>query len=99
MHKKPFVKIVALVALFAIILLSAPGLSSAEKKASKFDFRLLIKKPALWISSVLDMFIPIFDRGDSGTSKNTTPTTAPGNSSFKIRPLGDSLSVRPSQSD
>lgn len=95
MHKKSLFKVAALVALFGFLLLSAPGLSSAPKKPAKFDFRLMVKKPAMWISSLLNMFTPIFDNGNSGTSKNTTPD----NSSYTIKPLGDSLAVRPSKSD
>jgi len=95
MHKKLFPKIIALVALLGFIVLSAPGLSSAEKKATKFDFGLLIKKPVAWISAAWSMFTPIFDKDANPTSKTTTPSP----SKLKIRPLGDSLSVRPSGGD
>jgi len=95
MHKKPFCKVAAMVVLLGFIFLSAPGLSSADKKASKFDFRVIIKKPAIWISSVLNMFTPIFDPGNRGTSN----TVAPDKSNPKIKPLGDILIVRPSRED
>jgi hypothetical protein len=95
MQKKPYFKLVALAILMGFLFLSAPGLSCAEKKASKFDFRLLIKKPVVWISSVLNMFIPISDSGNNSTSKITTPDK----SSPKIKPLGDILVVRPSRGD
>jgi hypothetical protein len=95
MHKKPFCKVAALVVLLGFIFLSAPGLMSADKKASKFDFRVIIKKPAMWISSVLNMFTPIFDPGNSRTSK----TVAPDKSNPTIKPLGDILIVRPSRED
>ncbi len=95
MHKKLFPKILALVALLGFIFLSAPGLSSAEKKAARFDFGFLIKKPAVWISAAWSMFAPIFGRDASPTSKTTTPST----SKLKIKPLGESMSVRPSGGD
>jgi hypothetical protein len=94
MHKKPFCKVAALVVLLGFIFLSAPGLMSADKKATKFDFRVIIKKPAMWISSVLNMFTPIFDPGNS-----TSKTVAPDKSNPKIKPLGDILIVRPSRDD
>jgi hypothetical protein len=94
MHKKPFCKVAALVVLLGFIFLSAPGLMSADKKASKFNLRVIIKKPAMWISSVLNMFTPIFDTGNS-----TSKTVAPDKSNQKIKPLGDMLIVRPSRDD
>jgi hypothetical protein len=95
MHKKLFPKIIALVALLGFIFLSAPGVSSAEKKATKFDFGLLIKKPAAWISAAWSMFTPIFDRDATPTSKTTTPSTP----KLKIKPLGDAIVGRPSGGD
>jgi len=95
MHKKLFPKIIALVALLGFIFLSAPGLSSAEKKATRFDFGLLIKKPAAWISAAWSMFTPIFDRDATPTSKTTVPST----SKLKIKPLGDAIVGRPSGGD
>jgi hypothetical protein len=95
MHKKLFPKLIALVALLGFIFLSAPGVSSAEKKATRFDLGLLIKKPAAWISAAWSMFTPIFDRDATPAHK----TTAPSTSKLKIKPLGDSLSVRPSGGD
>ena len=95
MQKKSLFKIAALFTLLGFFLLSVPGLSSAPKKTSRFDFRVLIKKPVAWISSFVSMFTPVFDTGNSDTSN----TINQDNSSGKIKALGDSLSVRPSKSD
>ncbi len=95
MHKKLFPKAIAIVALLGFISLSAPGLSSADKKAARFDFGLLIKKPVAWISATWSMFAPIFGRDAIPTSKTTTPST----SKLKIKPLGDAVVGRPSRGD
>lgn len=91
MHKK-FTKTAAFIALFAFIFLLAPALSNA--KPAKFDIRLLIKKPAMWISSFWNIITPIFDgREDS------TKAIIPGDSTAKIKPLTESVSVKPSKGD
>lgn len=90
--RKRFTKTAAFVALFAFLFLLAPGLSNA--KPGKFDFRLLIKKPAMWISSFWNMITPIFDGGDDGTK-----LIVPGDSTAKIKPLTESVSPKPSKGD
>jgi hypothetical protein len=95
MQKKSLFKVAALFTLLGFFLLSVPGLYSAPKQTSKFDFRLLIKKPVIWISSFVSMFTPVFDTGTSETSN----TINQDKSSRKIKALGDSLSVRPSKGD
>lgn len=95
MQKKSLFKIAALFTLLGFFLLSVPGLSSAPKKSSKFDFGVLIKKPVAWISSFMSMFIPVFDTGSADTSDAINQDDSSG----KIKALGDSLSVRPSKSD
>lgn len=95
MHKKPFSKAIALLALVGFICLFAPGLSSAEKKASRFDFRSIIRKPAVWVSSLWNWIAPVFDGGNVTVSKNPTPSNSP----LKARPTGDLPSPRPSKSD
>jgi len=95
MHRNQIFKVAALVVLLGFIFLSAPGLSSAEKKSTKFDFSLLLKKPAMWISSVLNMFTPIFDNGNNGTSTSTTPNK----SNYKIKPTGGLPAPKPSGGD
>jgi hypothetical protein len=84
MHKKPFSKAVAILALVGFICLLAPGLSSAEKKASRFDFRSIIRKPAVWVSSLWSWIAPVFDSGNPPVSKSL----APANSPLKARPTG-----------
>jgi hypothetical protein len=90
--RKRFTKTAAFVALFAFLFLLAPGLSNA--KPGKFDIRLLIKKPAIWISSFWNIITPIFGGGNDGTS-----AIVPGDSPAKIKPLTDSLSPKPSTRD
>jgi hypothetical protein len=85
-------KIAAFVALFAFLFLLAPGLSNA--KPGKFDIRLLVKKPAIWIASFWNMITPIFDGG-----QDNSRAVVPSDSSFKIKPLTDSISVKPSKGD
>jgi hypothetical protein len=91
MHKK-LTKTAALIALFAFLFLLAPGLSNA--RPAKFDIRLLIKKPAMWISSFWNIITPIFDGGN-----DTSKAIVPGDSTSKIKPLTDSVSVKPSKGD
>jgi hypothetical protein len=91
MHKK-LTKTAAFVALFAFFFLFIPGLSNAGPR--KFDIRLLIQKPAIWISSFWNIITPIFDGRD-----NTSKAIVPGDSPVKIKPLTDSLSPKPSKSD
>ena len=93
MHKK-LTKTAAFIALFAIIFLFAPGLSSAKEKPFKFNVRTLMRKPAMWVSSFWSIFDPIFDRG-----KDSPKAIVPDNSVAKIKPLTDSSSVKPSKGD
>jgi hypothetical protein len=91
MHKK-LIKTAAFIALFAFLFLWAPGLSNA--KPGKFDIRLLIKQPAIWITSFWNIITPIFDgRADSAKA------IIPGDSVTKIKPLTESLSPKPSKGD
>jgi hypothetical protein len=91
MHKK-LTKTAAFIALFAFIFLLAPALSNA--KPVKFDIRLLIKKPAMWISSFWNIITPIF-----GGREDTPKAIVPGDSTVKIKPLTESVSVKPSKGD
>jgi hypothetical protein len=91
MHKK-LTKTAAFIALFAFLFLLAPALSNA--KPAKFDIRLLIKKPAMWISSFWNIITPIFDGGN-----DTSKAIVPGDSVAKIKPLTDSLSPKLSKDD
>ena len=93
MNKK-LTKTAAFIALFAFLFLFAPGISSAKEKPFKINFRSLVKKPAMWISSFWNIFDPIFDRG-----KDAPPAIVPDESIVKIKPLTDSASVKPSKGD
>jgi len=88
MHKK-LTKSAAFVALFAFLFLLAPGLSNAAPR--KIDIKLLLKQPAIWISSFWSIITPVFD------SRDNVPTTII--SPAKIKPLTESVSVKPSKND
>ena len=90
--RKKLTKTAAFVALFAFVFLLAPGLSNA--KPGKFDIRLLIKKPAMWISSFWNIITPIFDGGNDNPK-----AIVPGDSIAKIKPLTESVSPKPSKGD
>ncbi len=92
--QKKLTKTAAFIALFAFLFLFAPGLSVAKEKPFKINFRALVKKPALWISSFFDIFDPIFGHG-----KNAPKAIVPDDSVPTIKPLTDSASVKPSRGD
>jgi hypothetical protein len=91
MHKK-LIKTAAFIALFGLLFLWAPTLTSA--KPGKFDIRQLVRKPAIWITSVWNFLTPIFDGRD-----DTPKGMVPGDSVNKVKPLTDSVSVKPSKGD
>jgi len=95
MHNRTLSKTLAVLALVGFIGLLAPGLSSAEKKSTRFDFRSVIRKPAAWVSSVWNWIVPIFDLGNSTVSKSPLPTTSP----LKARPTGGLPAPRPGRGD
>jgi len=80
-------KTAAFVALFALLFLLAPGLSNA--KPGKFDIRLLIKKPVIWITSFWNVITPVFDARDNGSK-----SSLPGVPSPMITPLTESVSSK-----
>jgi len=88
MHKK-LTKTVAFVALFAFLFLLAPGLSNAKPR--KFDIRLLLQRPAMWISSFWNIITPVFDGRDDAPTAVISPV--------KTKPLTESVSVKPSKGD
>lgn len=67
MRKNIFFKVSALVACLAVLSLSVPNLMAAEKGNPDFSFKVLLKKPGAFLSSLLS-FLPIFDGGDSTSS-------------------------------
>jgi hypothetical protein len=91
MHKK-LIKTAAFIVLFAFLFLWAPGLSSA--KPGKIDIRLLVRKPAIWITSFWNLITPIFDNRE-----DTPKGIIPSDSVAKIKPLTESLSPKPSRGD
>jgi len=87
-------KMTAMIILLGFVFLLSPGLYSAPKKAQKFSFGILIKKPLNWMSSFYDLVSPYF-----GHRHNSSPALAPDDNSVKIKPLGDSISLRPSKNE
>lgn len=95
MSKNLSLKIIAMATLVGFFLLSVPGLSSAPKKTTKFDFRILIKKPATWISSFMSFLNPVFDSENPEPSKsNSSNVTIP-----ITKPTGGLAAPRPSTGD
>jgi len=94
MCKKNFFKVAAMMACLGILLLSVPGTYAMDKKASKFDYKLLIKKPAMFFSSLLS-FIPIFDTGKATVSTDNTQD----NYGKKIKITGGLVQGKPSDGD
>ena len=68
MRKKIFLKILALVICFSILSLHVPGVIAAEKNVKKFHFRLLIKRPAIMLSSLFPFLRSVSDTGNSTPS-------------------------------
>jgi hypothetical protein len=91
MHKR-ISKTAAFVALFALLFLLAPSFSSA--RPGKFDIRLLIKKPVIWVTSFWNIITPIFDGRDASPKG-----IVPGDTTPTIKPLTDSLSPKLSKGD
>lgn len=67
MRKSPFFKAAAIVACLGFLLLTVPDVNAIEKNKPKFDFKQIIKKPAMILVS---FFAPIFDTGKSTTLTN-----------------------------
>jgi hypothetical protein len=88
-------KLTALIALAAFLFLFAPGLSSAEKKTVKYDFRIFFKKSLTFIASIADYITPVFYKGKTDTPRNTVTD----DSNLKAKPLGGLDAPRPSIRD
>lgn len=98
MRKKIFIKAVALVACLAILSLSVPGAVSTERNAKKFDFNLLIKKPAIMFYSMLTFLTPIYDTGKNSTSSDQTLNDN-SDSGQKIKITGTLSSIKKANQD
>jgi hypothetical protein len=93
MRKRLFVRTVALVVCLVFIGLSASGLFAADKKSSKIDARLLLRKPIQFLVSIL----PIFDSIFNIHKKQIISGNDSG--SMTVRPTGELVSGRPSTGD
>ncbi len=91
MRKKALIVVVLLGFLFVLTPLSY----SAPKKDAKFTFSILIKKPVAWMSSIYDLFADYFGKRTADPGNGLIPDE----SGTKVKPLGDSVSLRPSKND
>jgi hypothetical protein len=80
--RKRFLKVAALIACFSILTLYVPGLVGAEKSErvqARVDFKMMFKKPALFLSYFLPFLQPLFD--------NTTPATPNDQNSTNLKKI------------
>ena len=95
MHKKKFFKTTAIVVCFALVVLAFPGLTSAKTKAPRFDLSRFLKKPAMFVASLLS-YLPIYDTGRYVDDYDVTPDVKYGK---KVKVTGDLSKGRPSGGD
>ncbi|MFW6160384.1 MAG: hypothetical protein ACOC57_04500 [Acidobacteriota bacterium] len=94
MRKKNYFKAAAILACLGLLLLTVPGTYALEKNSPKIDFKLMLKKPAAMLSSILS-FIPIFDNGNTDANLNDDS----GKSGKKVKITGGLADGRPSDGD
>ena len=94
MRKRLIVRTVALVVCLVFIGLSASGLFAADKKSSRIDARLLLRKPIQFLVSIFPGFDSIFNIHKkqilSGSDSGSTGT---------VKPTGEITLGRPSTGD
>ncbi len=86
MAKKSWIKAVALLLCFAFVSLSVPNLVSAERKAPKFDVRVLWEKP-------LSLFASLFSFLTVDHHRNTVIRNSSDLSGIVV-PTGDISSMK-----
>lgn len=89
MRKKVFLKTVSFVVCFSILTLSFPGSIAAEKSLKKFNFRLMIKKPGIMLSSVFPFLRSVSGTGSS--SPSNPPYKGDADSGGKVKVTGGLL--------
>jgi hypothetical protein len=94
MRKRLIVRTVALVVCLVFIGLSASGLFAADKKSSKIDGRLLLRKPIQFLVSILPIFDSIFN-----IHKKQIISGNDSGSMGTVKPTGELVSGRPSTGD
>ncbi|MCJ7644142.1 MAG: hypothetical protein MUP28_06655 [Candidatus Aminicenantes bacterium] len=94
MRKRSFVRTVALVVCLVFIGLSASGLFATDKKSSRIDARLLLRKPIQFLVSIFPGFDSIFN-----THKKQVLSGNDSGSTGTVKPTGELLSGRPSTGD
>jgi len=60
--KKTMKKVTAIIVCFVFIAMVFPGLADAKPRVKKFNFKQLIRKPAIFLVSLLS-YVPIYDIG------------------------------------
>ena len=93
MSKKDL-RITAIVACFAFIGLTLPGMVDAKPKAKKINITKILKKPASFISSLLGI-VPIYGNGKYVANDDALS----GNNQKRIKTTGDLHKLRPSVGD
>ncbi len=94
MRKKNYFKAAAILACLGLLLLTVPGTYALEKNSPKIDFKLMLKKPAAMLSSILS-FIPIFDNGKTEAALSDDS----GKSGKKVKITGARSIETPSDDD
>lgn len=70
MRQSKLLKAVSVFACLSILLLTVPAVNAAPK----FDFKLLLKKPAVILSSLVPFFAPIYDTGKTINNNSSSDT-------------------------
>jgi hypothetical protein len=94
MRKRLIVRTVALVVCLVFIGLSASGLFAADKRSSKIDGRLLLRKPVQFLVSILPIFDSFF-----GIHRKVVVSSNDSGSMGTVKPTGELVSGRPSTGD
>ena len=94
MRKRLIVRTVALVVCLVFIGLSASGLFAADKRSSKIDGRLLLRKPVQFLVSILPIFDSFFN-----IHRKVVVSSNDSGSMGTVKPTGELVSGRPSTGD
>lgn len=92
--KKTLKKVTAVIICFAFLTLVFPGIADAKPRVKKFNFKQLIRKPAIFLVSLLS-YVPIYDIGSDYDRHD--PSVKKINSRMRI--TGDLNKGRPSGDD
>lgn len=94
MPKKNLKRVMAVIAVLAVLSFTLPGTVSARVSAEKFNFKKIIKTPVTLLASLFS-FIPVFDN----YTQPDQPENLESKNIKKIKVTGGLTSVRPSEED